>query len=98
MGTIILRTLTDNSPVPLMFVSKAHDKVVDQHNDYVGDQGRQSHFRFSDATVALRGSGSDPVTEWTIGEEADYRSHQDGEVGIADTLGWKIVRRGGEVL
>ena len=51
----------DDTPVPFVLIAKCHDEVSKQHDQDVGDQSRQSHFRFTDASILSGRSSGNPI-------------------------------------
>ena len=51
----------DGFPGPFVLVAEGHDEIAEEHDEDVGEEGGETHLRFTDAAVAFGGAHRDPV-------------------------------------
>lgn len=87
-----------NLPAPFLLVAKGDDEVAEEHDDGVGDKRDETHFWFTNTTVAESELHGNPVREIPVGKETYQRSHQHCKVHEADRLAGEFVGRCGKNL
>lgn len=78
----------------MSLVADRRDNVPEYHDYNIGNHGRQTHLRFTNATVSSSCFGGNPVTERPGSDESYERTNKNGEIEEAYIgLGYGMDRR-----
>ena len=75
----------------MVLIAERDDEVADDHDQDVGDHGRQSHLRFADTSVLHSGAHADPIAQRPGSYKADDGTNEDGKVHEANGFGGEVV-------
>lgn len=88
----------NDRPIPRALIAHGRDHHADEVRADIRDERRQPHLSFEHAAVGARAAQCDPIGQRSRGAERKNSADREREVGEADEVSIKQVRRGAEDL